>query len=264
MFPVLIKIGSLTIYTYGFFLATGFLLALLLFEWNLKKAGLPVRELSNMVFYLFIVAFFGSKILMIFVEFKYYITYPEEILGTLRAGGHFFGALLFGIPFAFIYLKKKMIPFFPTSDVFAPSIALAHAFGRLGCFSAGCCYGREINCPISVTFSNPIAHQKTGVPLGVPLFPTQLAEAIFNFANFFFLFYLLRRKVREGKVFSFYILNYSVWRFIIEFFRGDPDRGIIFHKPFTFSIPQLISVMGIIFSIFLFFHINKERKLTKN
>ncbi len=259
MFPVFIKIGSLTIYTYGFLLAIGFLLALFLFEWNLKKAGLPVKELSNLVFYLFIVAFLGSKILMILVEYKYYITYPKEILGSLRAGGHFFGALLFGIPFALIYLKKKKIPFLPVSDIFAPSIALAHAFGRLGCFSAGCCYGREINCPISITFTNPIAHQNTGVPLGVPLFPTQLAEAIFNFANFFFLFYLLKKKVKEGKVFSFYILNYSIWRFLIEFFRGDPDRGIIFYKPFTFSVPQIISIIGIIFSIFLFSYIKKKK-----
>ncbi len=259
MFPVLIKIGSITIYTYGFLVAIGFLIALILFEWNLKKAGLPVKELSNLVFYLFIVAFIGSKILMIFSEFKYYISYPKEILGTVRAGGHFFGALLFGIPFAFFYLKIKKISFLPVADVFSPSIAFAHAFGRLGCFSAGCCYGKEINCPISVTFTNPIAHQHTGVPLGVPLFPTQLAEAIFNFANFLFLFYLLRKKVKEGKVFSFYILNYSIWRFIIEFFRGDPDRGIIFQNSFTFSIPQLISLIGILFSIFLFSRIKKKK-----
>lgn len=256
MFPILIKFNSFTIYTYGFFVATGFLIALILLEWNLKKNNLPVKEISNLVFYLFIVAFLGSKILMILSEFKYYISYPREILGTIRAGGHFFGALLFGIPFAFLYLKKKKIPFLPVADVFAPSIALAHSFGRLGCFSAGCCYGKEFNCPISVTFTNPIAHQHTGVPLGVPLFPTQLAEAIFNFLNFIFLFLLLKKK---GKVFSFYIFNYSVWRFLIEFFRGDPDRGIILQKPFTFSVPQLISTIGVIFAIFLFVKIKKRK-----
>lgn len=252
MFPVLIRIGSFTIYTYGFFLAIGFLLALILFEWNLKKTNLPAREISNLVFYLFIVAFFGSKILMILSEFKYYASYPREILGTLRAGGHFFGALIFGIPFAYFYLRKKKLAFLPVADIFAPSIALAHGFGRLGCFSAGCCYGKEIHSPISVKFTNPIAHQHTGVPLGVPLFPTQLAEAIFNFLNFLFLFFLLKKKVKDGKVFSFYILNYSVWRLFIEFFRGDPDRGIIFHSPFTFSVPQLISIIGILFAIILF------------
>lgn len=257
MFPVFIRIGSLTIYTYGFLLATGFLLAVILFEWNIKRAGLPVKELSNLVFYLFIFAFLGSKILMILVELKYYLSYPQEILGTLRAGGHFFGALLFGIPFAYFYLRKKKIKFLPVADVFSPSIALAHGFGRLGCFSAGCCYGKEITCPISVTFTNPIAHQRTGVPLNVPLFPTQLAEAIFNFANFLFLFYLLKKKVKEGKVFTFYIFNYSVWRFVIEFFRGDPDRGILFQNSFTFSVPQLISIFGIVFSIFLFLRIKK-------
>lgn len=259
MFPILIKFNSFTIYTYGFFVATGFLIALILLEWNLKKNNLPVKEISNLVFYLFIVAFLGSKILMILSEFKYYISYPREILGTIRAGGHFFGALLFGIPFAFLYLKKKKIPFLPVADVFAPSIALAHSFGRLGCFSAGCCYGKEFNCPISVTFTNPIAHQHTGVPLGVPLFPTQLAEAIFNFLNFIFLFLLLKKKGKEGKVFSFYIFNYSVWRFLIEFFRGDPDRGIILQKPFTFSVPQLISTIGVIFAIFLFVKIKKRK-----
>lgn len=259
MFPILIKFNSFTIYTYGFFVATGFLIALILLEWNLKKNNLPVKEISNLVFYLFIVAFLGSKILMILSEFKYYISYPREILGTIRAGGHFFGALLFGIPFAFLYLKKKKIPFLPVADVFAPSIALAHSFGRLGCFSAGCCYGKEFNCPISVTFTNPIAHQHTGVPLGVPLFPTQLAEAIFNFLNFIFLFLLLKKKEKEGKVFSFYIFNYSVWRFLIEFFRGDPDRGIILQKPFTFSVPQLISTIGVIFAIFLFVKIKKRK-----
>ncbi len=261
MFPVLIKIGFLTIHTYGFLLATGFLLAFMLFERNLKNAGLPVKEVSNFIFLLIIVAILGSKILLILVDLKYYISYPKEIIGTLRAGGHFFGALIFGIPFSFLYLRKKKFGFFKIADALSPSIALAHGFGRVGCFSAGCCYGREMSCPISVTFTNPIAHQHTGVPLGVPLFPTQLIEAIFNFLNFLFLLLIYKKRGSEGRVFSFYILNYSIFRFIIEFFRGDPDRGILFSEPFTFSLPQLISVLGIIFAIFLFLRIKKKEIL---
>ncbi|MCU0288440.1 MAG: prolipoprotein diacylglyceryl transferase [Acidobacteria bacterium] len=99
-------------------------------------------------------------------------------------------------------------------------------------------------------------HAATGVPLNVPLYPTQLMESILNLLNFIILIIFYQRKKFHGQIFAFYIFNYSLIRFFIEFFRGDDDRGYIFGSmkhPFTsLSVPQLISIIGIITAIILY------------
>jgi phosphatidylglycerol:prolipoprotein diacylglycerol transferase len=117
------------------------------------------------------------------------------------------------------------MPVLSTCDVFAPGLALGHAFGRIGCFAAGCCYGRETHVPWAVTFTNPLASEIVGTPLNVPLHPTQLYEMIVEFANALFLVWLIRRKKFEGEIIGTYMIIYGVARYFIEFYRGDPGRG---------------------------------------
>ena len=112
-----------------------------------------------------------------------------------------------------------------TCDVFVPGLALGHAFGRVGCFAAGCCYGRETHVPWAVTFRNPLANEIVGTPLNVPLHPTQLYEMLLELCNCLFLVWLIRRKKFEGEIIGAYMMIYGVGRYFIEFFRDDPGRG---------------------------------------
>jgi phosphatidylglycerol:prolipoprotein diacylglycerol transferase len=112
-------------------------------------------------------------------------------------------------------------------DVFSPGIALGHAIGRLGCFAAGCCWGAACNLPWAVTFTNPQAKELTGVPLGEPLHPTQIYEALMNFALFGFLLWYIRRPHRDGSVIGCYLVLYSIGRFLLELLARSPNMPLV-------------------------------------
>jgi phosphatidylglycerol:prolipoprotein diacylglycerol transferase len=116
-------------------------------------------------------------------------------------------------------MRKTRLPALKTADVFAPAIALGHGIGRLGCFSAGCCWGIECHLPWGVTFTNPVANQLVGVPLGVPLHPTQLYESFAEFVIFGVLYWRIRKPHTPGAIISLYLMLYSTVRFVVEFFR---------------------------------------------
>ena len=263
MFPVLFKIGPLTIHTYGFLFAVGVLAAILLSLRLAKKQGVDSKIMVDLLFYIIIIALLGAKIFLFFTEMKFYLDNPGQIKTLITSGGTFYGGLIFAILFALWYVKRKKLNGKIIADIIAPSLALGHFFGRLGCFSAGCCYGRPAGDSFTgVIFSNQYAHNHTGVPLGSPIYPTQLMESLLNLLNFFILLLVYKKKRFDGLVFILYIFNYSVIRFILEYFRGDPDRGYVFgslNHPFSsLSIPQLISIIGIAVSLFLYRYFRKK------
>ncbi len=261
MFPILIKIGSFTIHTYGFFFALGVGLGMFLSIKRAKAEGINTDKFSDLIFWTIISGLIGSKLLLIATNPEM-LKYKDAFVSILRSGGTFYGGILIGVPFAILYAKWKKLQILKIADIVSPFIAMGHGFGRLGCFSAGCCYGRPTDSPIGVVFTSPIAHETTGVPIGVKIYPTQLMESILNFFNFFILLYMYKKRKFEGEVFFFYILNYSIIRFFLEYFRGDPDRGYLFggisHPWSSLSIPQAISIVG--FSISLFFIIKGFKK----
>jgi phosphatidylglycerol:prolipoprotein diacylglycerol transferase len=257
MFPVLVKIGPITIHTYGFLFAIGILSGILLSLRLAKKENIDSKIMVDLLFYIIIIALVGAKIFLFFTEIKFYLKYPGQIKNLITSGGTFYGGLIFAIVFGIWFIKKHKLNYASMADIISPSIALGHFFGRLGCFSAGCCYGRPAGDSfLGVTFTSPYAHNHTGVPLNTALYPTQLMESALNLLNFVILFVIFKKKKFEGQVFSLYIFNYSVIRFCMELFRGDPDRGYIFggiDHPFTsLSFPQLLSIAGIIVAIILY------------
>jgi phosphatidylglycerol---prolipoprotein diacylglyceryl transferase len=151
----------------------------------------------------------------------------------------FYGGLIMAVVVAFWYIAKHRMPFWTTCDVFAPGIALGHVTGRLGCFAAGCCYGKPTNVAWAVIFTNPQAAANVGTPLGIPLHPTQLYEAG---AELLILVLLLATEKKgryfAGRTFWLYMLLYAISRFVIEIYRGDP-RGELF----GLSTSQFISVV---------------------
>jgi len=239
VFPELFKLGPITIYTYGVLLAASYLLGLRLAMWRAQSRGLDASRVLDLGIYIIIAALIGAKLLLLVTDFDEFRRDPAAMLSLARSGGVFYGGLLVAVATAFWYIARHRMPFWTTCDVFAPGIALGHVTGRLGCFAAGCCYGRPTHVPWAVTFTNPLAALNVGTPLGIPLHPTQLYEAG---AELLILGVLLwtERKGRPfaGRTFWLYMLLYAISRYVIEIYRGDP-RGTVG----VFSTSQFISII---------------------
>jgi phosphatidylglycerol---prolipoprotein diacylglyceryl transferase len=231
MFPRLFHIPGLNydLPTYGVLVALAFLAALWLAGKLAREAGLSSEAVTNLGVYCALAAIAGAKLMMFLVDIPYYMEHANEILSfsTLQAGGVFYGGLLAALGVAIWYMRRTKLPGWKTADVFAPAIALGHGIGRLGCFSAGCCWGVQCDRPWAVTFTNPLAHDRVGVPLNVPLHPTQLYEAFAEFAIFAYLYTRIRKPHADGAVIGMYLLLYSTVRFIVEFFRVHEQGNLL-------------------------------------
>lgn len=228
MYPELFRIGTFPVTTYGIFLAVGMLVALYATSRLAARDGLPKDRIYDLGLWVLVGGLVGSKILMILVEPGVQIF----TLDFLRSGGVFYGGLLGGFLAVVILIRLYKLPFWKVADAFAPGVALGQAFGRQGCFSAGCCWGKETLLPWGVHFTD-LGHEYTGVPIYGPdgsdlfLHPTQLYESFIMLAVFGFLVYLHRKKKFDGQILIAYGIIYSIVRFSIEFIRDDP-RGDLF------------------------------------
>jgi phosphatidylglycerol:prolipoprotein diacylglycerol transferase len=186
-----------------------------------RRAGLKPDPIVNLAIYAALTGLLGAKIAMLLFDFSTYWARPGEIFTreTLQAAGVYQGGLILGLIVATLYIRSQHLPWLTTFDVFAPGLAVGHAIGRLGCLSAGCCWGIPAHVPWAITFRNPRAWQITGVPLGVPLHPTQLYEALAEAVIFAVLLWRIRRPHAAGAIIGLYLILYSVSRFAIEFYR---------------------------------------------
>ena len=234
MYPEVFHISFL--HTYGVLVAAAFLTALWLAGRLAKSAGLDADAVTNLGIYCALAAIVGAKAMMFIVDLPHYLQNPGEIfsLGTLQAGGVFYGGLLAALAVAFWHMRKTRLPALKTADVFAPGIALGHGIGRLGCFSAGCCWGIQCDRPWAVTFTDPVAEKLVGVPLNVPLHPTQLYEAFAEFVIFALLYWRIRKPHSPGSIIGLYLVLYSITRFIVEFFRNH-EQGNLWGGPLDTS-----------------------------
>lgn len=221
MFPKLLSFDSFVLPTYGVLVVAGLLAGLAVAAHLAREEGLKEDAVYNLGIYLALAGIVGAKVFLIAQEWDYYRLNPRQIFSfsTLQSGGIFYGGLLAAILAALWYTRKKQLPFLKTADVFAPGVALGHALGRLGCFSAGCCWGKPTSLPWGVTFTNPYSHEVVGVPLDVALHPTQLYEAGAEFAIFVFLYFQFRKRQFDGQILGWYLLLYSAARFLVEFVR---------------------------------------------
>jgi phosphatidylglycerol---prolipoprotein diacylglyceryl transferase len=219
MFPKLITIGSFSIPTYGFLVALGVLLALLVTIRLAKRAKLPVEPVTNLAVYCALAGLAGAKLFMILFDLGSYLDGSRKLfsMDTLQAAGVFQGGFLLALITAVLYMRHNHLPALAASDVFAPGIALGQAIGRLGCLAAGCCWGRECHLPWAITFNNPQA--ETGVPLGIPLHPTQVYESLADALIFVILYRMITKPHADGAILGWYLTLYSTARFGIEFFR---------------------------------------------
>jgi phosphatidylglycerol:prolipoprotein diacylglycerol transferase len=259
MFPKLADLGLITVHTYGLLLALAFIAGIWVAGRNARRQGLDPDLIWNMGLIVIFAALVGSKVLLFFSDYSYYSQNPREIfsLSTLRSTGVYYGGLLLALLASALYLKRTGLSGWTVADLAAPGIALGQSIGRIGCLSAGCCFGKPTHLPWGVTFSDRYAYDNVGVPLNTPLHPTQLYDAAGAFALFIYLSWRLSRRQFTGQVALEYIGLYSALRFITEFWRGD-DRGFVLGG--LLSTSQLIALLAVLGSASAYYFIRRNPK----
>ncbi len=257
MLPEILKIGSFTLSGYNFFYILGIIFASTVIFILSRKEKLDSIEILNYLIFGAISGIAGAKIyglgIVFFSNPGFYLKEPSKLVKTLGEGGIFYGGIIAITIFAFFYTRK----FFRGSEwkVFDITViggALGHVFGRLGCFSAGCCYGVPTELPWGIKF--PFHGGKPHPFSDIFVHPTQIYEAILNLLNFLILLLIWRKKQFDGQILSLYLINYGIIRFAIEFLRNDGGRGYLIESSSKFlslSIPQLISILLIITGIII-------------
>ncbi|MFH1519025.1 MAG: prolipoprotein diacylglyceryl transferase [Candidatus Omnitrophota bacterium] len=243
MFPVLFKLGPITIYTYGVFVFLGVAAGYFVCRMAAKQEGIPEKIFSNIFFWALFFGFLGARAFYILVEWRWFLSNPLGVIFS-RSGFIFYGGFIWGILTVFILTTKYKINFLKSADIAALGIPLGHALGRIGCFYYGCCYGKFTDSSWGVLFP---PESPAGF-LGVKVIPTQLVSALFLFLFFLLLLILKKHQRFGGQILLSYGLGYGIFRFIIEFYRGDP-RGEIF----SLATSQFTALGVIIISIFFFF-----------
>ena len=235
MHPILIKIFNIPLYTYGLFVALGFLTALWLAQKEARRLGENPDLMVDLGFYLLLAAIVGSRVFFLIINPDVILESPLAVFQIWKGGLVFYGGFIAALITAIIFVRKKKLRFMRVADIFSPGIAAGHAVGRIGCFFAGCCYGKECHLPWAVVFKDPLSL----APTGVPLHPTQLYSVAANLLLFGILWFSRKRITRQGRLFWLSVLLYGIIRAILEIFRGDP-RGFIFGGP---SVSQVIGVL---------------------
>ena len=241
MHPVLIRLGTLEIHTYGVLVAAGFMAGLITAQRRARLAGLGAERISDLGVWLIVAAMLGAKLFHIVFFWNDFLEgWRANGLASLRAGFVFYGGFFVAVVGVTTYARLNKLPVWQLVDVLAPSAALGHAFGRLGCFFEGCCFGKACALPWAVHLPG----HTTAVQ------PTQLYEAAGNLAIFAGLTAFYRHKRFDGQICWLYVLTYGALRFGVEFFRGDYEV----HYLGVFTIAQimagglmLVAVAGLIF-----------------
>ena len=231
----LFSIGPFTVHGYGLMMAIGILAAYFMVEYRAKKRGMAEDAIFNMAVWAVCGGLLGAKALYLITRLPALIADPALILDCLKDGFVVYGSILGGILGAWIGCRRYHLVFLKIFDLVVPALALAQGIGRIGCLLAGCCYGME------VSESNPfhiVFRESAYAPNNIPLFPTQILSSLLNFLHFGVLMALSRRTKCDGQLAGFYLLFYSIGRFVMEFFRGDLIRGSVG----ALSTSQFISI----------------------
>jgi len=239
MFPEALQIGPLSLHTYGIMVALGILCGVLLAEFLWRRQGGEPGKVVDLSFMVVLSGLIGARIVFVLVNLDYYLGNPLEIIMIWKGGLVFFGALFGGILGLIAAVRLYQVPFWATMDAVAPGMAFGHALGRLGCFSAGCCFGEPTTAWWAVTFTDPRC-LATDV-LNTPVHPVQLYSAFALLVLTAFLVWKHSRKRFDGQILALYMGIYSVFRFAVEFFRSDYRGGVDFAGTFL-STSQIFAL----------------------
>lgn len=238
MHPILFNCCGLTLHTYGFFLALGALAAIFTARREALRLGVDPDKIVDACFYVVVAAIVGSRLFYVATDLPTFLASPLEILKIWKGGLVFYGGFIGAVMVVLAYLRYHRMPLGKCSDIAAAAIPIGHFLGRLGCFSAGCCYGKTCDLPWAVTFTDP----DSLAPLHIPLHPTQLYDAASNLMIFGVIFALRKHKRYDSQLFWIYMALYGINRSLIETFRADFRGGEVF------NLLSLSQVMGLSFA----------------
>lgn len=239
MHPRLLTFDHFVVYTFGALMVAAFLAALWWITRTAPRKRLPTQTMLSLSLWLMAGGLFGAKL---FKAIRLLLQHQPFSINLLEGAGDFYGGFLGALVVALIYFRRHPeLPGWRVADLFAPALALGQAIGRIGCLMAGDDYGTPTNHFWAITFTDPEASVIGGAPLGVPLHPVQLYESLACLGLFFFLVWRSRHQKFDGEIVLSYGLGYAICRFIIEFFRGDLDRGFVLGG--LLSTSQLIAIV---------------------
>ena len=225
MHPIFWQLGARPIYWFGVMMALAFLAVI--GHWNrlALRTGRSPGFGSELGFWLILAGILGARLAYVLASAPEFLAHPWEILRVDHGGLVYYGGFIGGCLAALLFARARREPLWALADFTITGVPLGHAFGRIGCFLNGCCYGAPTGLPWGVCF--PATHETHGLAVH----PTQLYEAAFNLALYgaLLLFYLRGRRAGApaGRVLALYLLLYPPFRFLVEFLRGDERlRGL--------------------------------------
>jgi phosphatidylglycerol---prolipoprotein diacylglyceryl transferase len=255
MHPVLVELGPITVYSYGFMIAVGVVFAVTyLARRGKQEVGLTFDQVNNLFLLIFAAAIVGGKVFLFFENASFYMENPRRLV--TGAGFVFYGSFLFAVPTMLWYFSKNKLPVYQMLDIMAVVTCLVHMFGRVGCFLAGCCYGKPTDGFWGVIFTDPACQAN---PLNTPLVPTQLLEAGYILVVMVVLLVIRERKQFQGQLFLLYLMAYAAGRFVLEYFRGDEIRGFVIDHVISHS--QLVALLIIGVSAYYYNRWGKGNKI---
>jgi phosphatidylglycerol:prolipoprotein diacylglycerol transferase len=237
--------------------AVGFYAALATIKRLAPRAGLDAEQAADLAFWLIAVGFVGARAVFVITRWSDFAVDPLAILRFWEGGLVFFGGPLLALPFGAWWMRRKGLSIWKGIDVFLPAVTIAHAFGRLGCLAAGCCYGRPADVPWAVRLSSDLVDQ---AHRNIPLHPVQLYESFALTVLFLGLLWLFPRRKFDGQVGFTYLLAYPIVRSLVELYRGDAVRGFVIEG--WLSTSQFISV--VMFSVSFLFLVLRLRSLAQS
>ncbi len=229
MHPTLFNVGPFTVYSYGVMVAIGFMVATFFIYKAAPSFGFDKNKVIDINIISLIAGIIGARALYVILNLSYYAREPLEVLYISRGGLVWYGGFLASCVSMFLYSRAAGYNFWSLLDLMVPYVALAQAFGRIGCFLNGCCYGIRSpdSYPLKVLYPGE----------GFPRHPTQLYSAVVLFTLFILLKAWQDRRRFNGEIFLGYCILYSAERFAMEFLRGDNPKFVL-----GLTISQEISI----------------------
>lgn len=256
MHPILFDFGFYKLHTYGLMLALAFLTALIYARHAAKRINVDPAHMSDLLIWTLLGGILGARLL-------YFIIHPEEFsniagfFAIWKGGLVYYGGFIGGVVGGLIYVRRKKLNTLDLSDLAMPAIMLGQAIGRIGCFMAGCCYGKPVDHdhPLGIAFPEKpdtlIPPPYQNADLANPtcfLHPSQLYMAVNGLVLGLLLWFLFTRRKKRGVVTGVFLVLYPITRSYIELFRGD-NAERVFYGPLSTS--QWVSVPVFLFGIYL-------------